>query len=244
MWESGRHVPAYYNINAGLVAGAGSAGQPEHATFGRTATTNIMAYGTNSDYNGLQVKVAHRFQHGLSWTSGFAFQKAMGYISTGGGLASFNFYLDPRRDYARLNWDRRVTYSQKLHLRIALRQRKALAATWHGRGGAGRMAGEQVWSADTGTPLFLTASGSSLNAPGNTQVPNQVKHFHKLGSIGTANPWFDTSAFVQPTTAAYGNTPKNGFTGPGLTTFDASLFRSIPLREGCRCNCARMHSTR
>ncbi len=55
--------------------------------------------------------------------------------------------------------------------------------------------------------------------------------FHKLGSIGAGKQWFDTSAFVQPTTAAYGNTPKNGFHGPGLTTFDASLSRSIPVRE-------------
>ena len=36
---------------------------------------------------------------------------------------------------------------------------------------------------------------------------------------------------MQPTTAAYGNTPKNAFYGPGLATFDASLFRSIPLHE-------------
>jgi hypothetical protein len=44
----GRHVPAYYNINAGVVAGAGSNGQPEFATLGRAARTDIMAYGTNS----------------------------------------------------------------------------------------------------------------------------------------------------------------------------------------------------
>ena len=79
MWVTrGRHVPAYYNINAGVVAGAGTTGQPEYATFGRTATTNIMAYGTNSNYNGLQVKATRRFQNGLSWTSGLAFQKSMG----------------------------------------------------------------------------------------------------------------------------------------------------------------------
>jgi hypothetical protein len=112
--DMGRHVPAYYNINAGLVAGAGSAVQPEFATFGRTATTNIMAYGTSSNYNGLQVKLTHRFQNGLSWTSGLAFQKSMGYILSTTGLASFNFYLDPRRGYAPLSWDRRVTYSQSI----------------------------------------------------------------------------------------------------------------------------------
>jgi TonB dependent receptor len=227
----GRHVPAYYNINAGLVAGAGSAGQPEFATFGRTATTNIMAYGTNSDYNGLQVKVAHRFQNGLSWTSGLAFQKSMGYVSSTTGLASFSFYLNPRRDYAPTSWDRRVTYSQSFIYELPFVKNKPWLQQGIGSALLGGWQASSVMSADTGTPLFLTASANSLNAPGNTQVPNQVKPFRKLGSIGTAKPWFDTTAFVQPTTAAYGNTPKNGFYGPGLVTLDGSLFRTFPIHE-------------
>jgi Carboxypeptidase regulatory-like domain len=227
----GRHLPAYYNINAGVVAGAGAKGQPEYTTFGRTATTNIMAYGTNSDYNGLQVKVTRRFQNGLSWTSGLAFQKSMGFISSTTGLASFNFYLDPRRDYAPTNWDRRVTYSQSFIYELPFGKDKPWLQQGIGGAVLGGWQASGVWSADTGQPLFLTASANSLNAPGNTQVPDQIEPFHKLGSIGTAKPWFDTNAFVQPTTAAYGNTPKNGYYGPGLTTFDASLSRSIPLHE-------------
>jgi hypothetical protein len=62
-------------------------------------------------------------------------------------------------------------------------------------------------------------------------VPNQVKPFRKLGSIGSAKTWFDTTAFVQPTTAAYGNTPKNAFRGPGLVTLDGSLCRTFPIHE-------------
>ena len=232
MWATrGGTLPAYYNINAGVVAGAGANGQPEHATFGRTATTNIMAYGTNSNYNGLQVKVTRRFQNGLSWTSGLAFQKSMGYISSTTGLASFNFYLDPRRDYAPTSWDRRFTYSQSVIYELPFGKNKP----WLQQGIGGAVLGgwqtSAVWSADTGQPLFLTASANSLNAPGNTQVPDQVGSFHKLGSIGSGKQWFDTSAFVQPTTAAYGNTPKNGYYGPGVTTFDASLSRTIPIHE-------------
>lgn len=229
--NQGRHVPAYYNINAGVVAGAGSSGQPENATFGRTARTDIMAWGTNSNYNGLQVKLLHRFQNGLSWTSGLAFQKSMGYISSTTGLARFNFYLDPRRDYAPLNWDRRVTYSQSIIYELPFGKNKPMLQQGIGSALLGGWQVSTVMSADTGMPLFLTASANSLNAPDNTQVPNQVKHFHKLGSIGTGRSWFDTTAFVQPTTAAYGNTPKNGFTGPGMVTLDGSLFRTFPIRE-------------
>ena len=229
--NQGRHVPAYYNINAGVVAGAGSSGQPENATFGRTARTDIMAWGTNSNYNGLQVKLLHRFQNGLSWTSGLAFQKSMGYISSTTGLARFNFYLDPRRDYAPLNWDRRVTYSQSIIYELPFGKNKPMLQQGIGSALLGGWQVSTVMSADTGMPLFLTASANSLNAPDNTQVPNQVKHFHKLGSIGTGRSWFDTTAFVQPTTAAYGNTPKNGFSGPGMVTLDGSLFRTFPIRE-------------
>ena len=229
--NEGRHIPAYFNINAGVVAGAGAAGQPEFATFGRTATTNIMAYGTNSDYNGLQVKVTRRFQNGLSWTSGIAFQKSLGFISSTTGLDSFHFYLDPHRDYAATNWDRRFTYSQSFIYELPFGKDKRWLQQGIGAGALGGWQTSAVWSADTGQPLFLTASANSLNAPGNTQVPNQIASFHKLGSIGAGKQWFDTSAFVQPTGLSYGNTPKNGYYGPGLNTFDASLFRSIPLHE-------------
>jgi hypothetical protein len=167
----------------------------------------------------------------LSWTSGIAFQKSMGYVSSTTGLASFSFYLDKRRNYAPTSWDRRFTYSQSFIYELPFGKDKRWLQQGIGAAALGGWQTSAVWSADTGTPLFLTASANSLNAPGNTQVPNQIAPFHKLGSIGTAKPWFDTSAFVQPTTAAYGNTPKNGFYGPGLTTFDASLFRTIPLHE-------------
>ncbi len=227
----GRHIPGYYNINAGLIAGAGASGQPEYVAFKRTATTNIMGKGTNSSYNGLQLRATHRFQNGLSWTSGFAWQKSLGYVSTGGGLGSFNFYLDPQRDYSRLNWDRRITYVQSLIYALPFGAKQRFLQQGPAAWALGGWQFSTVLNADTGTPLFLTASGSSLNAPGNTQVPNQVKPFHKLGAIGAGRPWFDTTAFTQPTVAAYGNTPKNAYSGPGLLTLDGSLFRTIPLHE-------------
>ncbi len=230
--NQGRHVPSYYNINAGLIAGAGAKGQPEYLAFGRTASTTIMAKGTSSNYNGLQVKVTHRFQNGLSWTSGLAFQKAMGYVSSTTGLATFDFYLDPQRDYAPVNWDRRVTYSQSIIYELPFGRNKPLLQHGIGAAALGGWQASTVWSADTGTPLFLQASASSLNAPGNTvQLPNQIASFHRIGSIGSGKQWFDTSAFVQPTGLTYGNAPKNGYYGPGLATFDASLFRTIPVHE-------------
>ncbi len=227
----GRQIPAYYNLNAGLVAGAGAKGQPEYATFGRTAVTNLMGKGTNSNYNSLQARLLHRFNSGLSATSGYAYQKAMGFVSTTTGLGSFNFYLDPARDYSPLNWNRTHTFTQSFVYELPVGKGKHYLQS----GPAGTVLGgwqvSGVLSANTGTPLFITASASQLNAPGNTQVPNLVKPFNRLHGIGTHRQWFDPTSFAAPTGPVLGNLGKNVYSGPGFVTFDSTLSRNIPIAE-------------
>ncbi len=77
-----------------------------------------------------------------------------------------------------------MTYSQSVIYQLPFGKDKAWLQ--HGVGAAvlGGWQTSAIWAADTGQPLFLTASANSLNAPGNTQVPVQVSPFHKLGSIG------------------------------------------------------------
>ncbi len=227
----GRQVPAYYNLNAGMVAGAGAAGQPEFATFKRTAVTNLMGKGTNSNYNSLQAKLLHRFANGLSTTSGYAYQKAMGYVSTTTGLASFNFYLDPQRDYAPLNWDRRHTFTQSFVYELPFGARKRFMQTGIAAAVLGGWQVSGVFSAGTGTPLFITASAAGLNAPGNAQVPNLVAPFRRIKSIGAGRQWFDRTSFAAPVGAGYGNLGKNVYSGPGYVTFDSTLTRTLALTE-------------
>lgn len=54
----GVRIPGQYNLNAGLVIGAGTAGQPE---FPRTASSTEFWQGFSSSYNGLQVKLNRQF---------------------------------------------------------------------------------------------------------------------------------------------------------------------------------------
>jgi len=70
------------------------------------------------------------------------------------------------------------------------------------------------------------------------QGPNQIAPFHKMGSSGRRSRWFDTSAFLQPTTADYGKTPKNGY-GPGLTKFDAPVAAAFRCMRPCSYKYAR-----
>jgi outer membrane receptor protein involved in Fe transport len=220
-----------YNLNAGFVAGAGAAGQPEFAPFGRTQTTNTLKQA-GSNYHSLQVKLEHRFRSGLSATTAYTYQKAMGYTTSNStGVGGTNFYLDFQRNYTRLGNNRKHTLVQSFIYQLPFGKGKK----WANKGFASLIAGgwqtTGVMSIESGTPFSVTASATILNAPSNTQVANINGKFRKLGGIGTGSPWFDTSVFSQPTTAAYGNTGQNAFTGPGFFNLDASVFRSFAVTE-------------
>lgn len=227
----GRFIPGNYNMNAGFIAGAGAAGQPEYATLGRTASTELLPRQTSTNYNSLQVKVTRRFRSGLTWTSGYAWQKAMGFNSSTTGLGTYNFYIDFQRNYARTTWDRHQTYVQTFVYALPFGRNQRFASSGLAASLLGGWAVSGLFNADTGTPLFFTASSSQLNAPGNSQVPDQIGPFKKLHGIGTTHPWFDTSAFVQPKGAVLGNMGQNLYSGPALVSFDGSLQRDIQLHE-------------
>lgn len=223
----GRFIPVDFNLNAGQVAGAGVKGQPYYRLYGNSSFIDLIPAGSNSNYNSLQARVEHRFRGGLEFTSAFAWQKAMGYISSGGGLAGLNFYLDPQRDYSPLGWNHAVTSTNSFVYQLPFGPGRRLLR----RGAAGAIAGgwqiSGLLSMRTGSPLFFSASGSQLDAPGTTQVPNEIKPFHKLHGIGTHHAWFDTSAFVQPEGAVLGNVGKNVYSGPGNFSLDLSAARSF-----------------
>jgi hypothetical protein len=82
----------------------------------------------------------------------------------------------------------------------------------------------------SGAPFTVTASGTSLDLPGSTQVADQVKSdVEILGGIGPGKPWFDTTAFVPVTERRFGTAGINSMRGPGFANFDMSVFRDFKL---------------
>ena len=61
----GVDTAARFNLNAGLILGAGSAGQPFFKLFGRTVAETQFFQGFSSSFNSLQVKFDRRFTSGL-----------------------------------------------------------------------------------------------------------------------------------------------------------------------------------
>ena len=68
--------------------------------------------GTSTNYQSLQVQLAHRFSKGLAFTSAFTWGKAEGYVTSGQDGALLFFAGPQHRNYSVLDFDRKLNFSQ------------------------------------------------------------------------------------------------------------------------------------
>jgi hypothetical protein len=89
-----------------------------------------------------------------------------------------------------------------------------------------------ILSRMSGTPFTIGSSGTSVNAPGNTQTADQVKSdVQMLGGHGVGQPYFDPLAYRAVTDVRFGSSGRNALRGPGVFNLDGSIFRNFRLTE-------------
>lgn len=224
----GVHSVVAYNLNAATVAGGGNASLPQ-ANFGRTAGTTLFFAGYSNLYNALQVKLNRRYSTGLTLTTSYTWGRGMGFQDgDDGGLL---FYVNPRRSYARNNFDRTQTFVQSYVYDLPFGPGKK----WMNHGLVGNIFGgwrvTGITTLMTGTP-FDIRGGSALNTPGNTQTANQVAPYEILHGINIGSPWFTPTAFTPETrNGVFGNVGRNSLTGPGFFNLDAALIKVVRFKE-------------
>ncbi len=235
----GTDISGSQNINLPSTYGGGSNSDPEFATFGRTAATNQYFLGFSSNYQSLQADLDKRTSHGLTFHSAFTWGKGLGYINDDDG--GLQFFVNWRRNYAPNDYDRKLNFEQSFTYDLPFGRGHQMLNSRLGDAVLGGWKLSGIISAVSGVPFIVTASGSSLNTPGTTQTATITGAFHKLGGIGSSNPWFDKSQFSQPngctgqspcTSPQLGNTGRNQFPGPGYIQDNFSVFkRFITYRE-------------
>jgi hypothetical protein len=231
--NGGRRVPTVFNLNAGLVPGAGANGQPLFSRFNRTADTNLRFVGMSTNYNSLQVKFDRKLSNGFLFTTAYTWSKAIDYSNDNGGLA---FYINPARNRARSDFDRRHMYNQSVLYELPFGKGKKYLTSGPMAWVAGGWQVNAIITVMTGTAFSITAPGATLNAPGNTQWANFIGSgaLNVNGAVslnGENVTWFNTSAFATPAQNTIGNLGRNAFTGPGFFNTDFSVFRRFKVRE-------------
>ncbi len=232
------------NINA-AAPGGGAAGRLLNTTYGaNTSNADIQAqqpFG-ESVYNGLQTQLTKNSNNhgstGIIYTYSKAMDIADNSISSNLTFAYPTYY---NRNYALAGYDRKHNFQWWTTYPFPF-GRDGLFLK-HGVAGylLGNWRVSTVLSRVSGTPFTVTASGTSLNAPGNTQVADQI---YGVGTViggrtvlagnGGSYQYLNPAAFAQVTAVRFGTAGRNDVRGPGLFDLDASLKREFPLYEQFR----------
>ncbi len=159
------------DVNASTTPGCGVDCQPFYQKFGRSIPLNLWGPRTRSNYHSLQVGINRPFKNGLMLKGAYTLSKAMNEADDDGwtGL-NWNAPSQLGRNYALAGYDRthvfQMAFVYELPYKVSSANSKALGAIfgdWQVNG---------IYSAYSGTPFTVTASGADVNMPGSTQTAN------------------------------------------------------------------------
>ncbi len=232
--------PATYpsNFPAGLAGTAVSAGTYYVPTPVR-ANPNIANTWTyfseaDSSYHALQVEVNRRFSSGLALRAAYTWSKtiddgdSLNATTSGGEPALASNPFDLRADRGLANFD--------------VRNVAVIGAVYALPLGRGRWL--QGWSLNSVVTMqsgFPFTPQLSYNPSNNGDTRNPVRPFvnpNFSGPVipGNVNQWFNPAAFLAPPNGSgfYGNLGRDTLIGPGLATWDLSLFKETSIGESQR----------
>ncbi len=228
-------ISSVLNLNAGTVGG-GTASEPYNVLFGRTAATNLITPVGRNQYDALQSRLSKQFHSNYSLSVGYTFSKTFAYCcdTTAGETVGIQApgFLGLNRALAGFDRPYILTVSGTAQLPFG----KGQAFLHQGIGsvlaGGWRLNG--VFESYSGTPFTISASGTSLNAPGSSQNADRVRggscNFGG-GWKGATSPYVDATCFAPVTAARFGTAGFNSVRGPGVNVLNASIFRRFPIYE-------------
>ncbi len=214
--------------------GQGNAGRALARRFGRTAETRQVSPIGNTHYDSLQTRLERRFSGGFHMMASYTWSKATGICCSDNsdGLPAIQLPEYYHLNRALMGYDTPHNFQTLAVWALPFGRGKR----WAAEGWAARLAGgwqiNGLFSSYSGTPFSVSSSGTSLDAPGNTQRADLVKpQVAKLGGAGRGLSFFDPFAFAPVTAARFGTAGFNLLRGPGLVNLDLGLFRSFRVTE-------------
>jgi hypothetical protein len=216
--------------------GGGSSGRQLVQRYGRTAATLLIAPLGNAHYNGLQTRLSRRFRNGFQFNVNYTLSRAIGIA---GAPNSDNQPRVRIPEFYHLNTATSdIDRTHVLNIRSIAELPFGPGRRWMNTRGLwsaifGGWQVNNILAFRSGRPFSITASGTSLNSPGSTQMADQVKDQVEIpGGIGRGQSYFDPFAFAPVTEVRFGTAGFNTLRGPGVAQWDIGLFRQITLAGG------------
>ncbi len=233
------HLLADRDINAGY-PGSGTTGLPYYNYIvpstglpeQRTTSTQMWDGYLSSEYNSLQVALNKSFSKGLMLKGAYTWSHAIDYTDDD-GWASVGWNWAPvfQRNRATAGFDRTHVFQLGWVYELPVGKNKQYLNSGIVSQIVGGWQFSGIESAYTGTPFTVTAPGTSLNAPDNTQTADQIAPVQQLGAIGTSGQFYSPASFAAVTAVRFGNTGRNILRNSGVWNTDLSIMRVFPITE-------------
>ena len=210
--------------------GGGQAGRQLNRAYGRTGQTRLIAPIGDSEYDALQARLDRRFRNGFQMGVSYTFSKATGIAGNANSDGTLMINIPEYYDLNRATSDFDRTHN--LHISNIVELPFGPGKPWLSNGGvlAAIVGGWQVsniFSFYSGTPFSVTSSGTSLNAPENSQRADQLKQDVEIYGFEPGQAYFDVLAFAPVTEARFGTAPFNVLRGPGVKSWDMMIARQV-----------------
>ena len=180
--------------------------------------TQVESTGFSS-YNALWVSVTKRLSRGLLFDTSYTWSKSLDTNSlNSSGFVVQNAYDIPNQ-YGLSDFDARH--------RFVLSATYELPFTGHSLTRGWQFA--TIVQAQSGNPVNIVTSNSSLTGVPNTVRPDLVGPIHIVGSV---DQWFDPSAFVAVN--RFGNLGRNVVIGPAFQNTDLSVVKTMTVAQRSR----------
>ncbi len=228
------------NLNYGQIGG-GAASQPfnqPNLTNGlrTTAAMNVFRPEGKITYDSFQLSVTRRMTNGFQFTSAYTYAHAIDWWAGNIAIPEFFDLNKATQGGGSFQAARGGTSTpHKVDASVIYQLPFGPGHAHLNSGGALAMIARDwqvssTFSAYDGTPFTVTSSTTSLNAPGNPQLADQVKDKVDIyGDVGPTTPYFDVLAFKSVTDARFGNAAFNSLRGPGVLNFDLNFSRTMAL---------------
>ena len=233
-----------YGALAGKAVPAGTYYNPT-ATKPNTSLANTWTWYSIgvSSYNSLQVDLNHRFNDGFllrgvyTWSKALDDGDSLNATAANNAVALLSNPYNPRADYGPATYDVRSAASIDASYELPIGHNKPFMNGLSGFAN-GVVSGWTVNSIVTLQGGFPFTPQLSYNPANNGDTRNPVRPFLNpafTGPVVTGNvsQWFNPNAFIAPpsTSGFYGNLGRDTYTGPGLATWDFSMFKNTRVNE-------------
>jgi hypothetical protein len=220
--SSGRHLRISRNLNQPVngvrpfVALSASSPIVPGTPLGNI--TQVESSGFSS-YHALWVSATKRLARGLQFDASYTWSKSLDTNSlNSSGFAVQDSYDIPNQ-YGPSDFDARHRFVLSATYQLPFNGH-VLTRDWQVAG---------VIQSQSGNPINIVTSNSTLNGTPNTVRPDVAGPVRLVGSV---DEWFDTSAFVAVN--RFGNLGRNALVGPAFHNTDVSIIRHVSLRGRVR----------